>query len=297
MFLQDKVPSCPVYHYTSVDGFYGIITSRSIWATNILYLNDAAEFRYATQLAREEIETFTKKNHNQDEMDFLKELDTRLRLAVEYNKRSIYVCSFSEQGNLLSQWRGYCPRGTGFSIGFEATHLEEARRRQNFRWAKCIYERSEQIERIRQLLTNSLNIFREATSSTQHPGDMRPLSDTALEFDKEFVQMAPTLKAPGFFEEAEWRLISPVIDLDDTNVCFRTGKSMIIPYFKFRLADDGEEFSVKEVIIGPTPEPYLSQASIESLLVKNRVSGNYYPELTKPSIPLVKFSQIPYRTG
>jgi hypothetical protein len=41
--LQRPVPEF-LYHYTSQDGLLGIISSASLWATNISYMNDATEF-------------------------------------------------------------------------------------------------------------------------------------------------------------------------------------------------------------------------------------------------------------
>lgn len=44
------------------------------------------------------------------------------KVAMSYNhsKFSPYVCCFSEDGDLLSQWRGYASDGSGFSIGFNS---------------------------------------------------------------------------------------------------------------------------------------------------------------------------------
>ena len=39
-----------LYHYTSLEGLLGIIESKSIWATNVLYLNDASELNYSINL-------------------------------------------------------------------------------------------------------------------------------------------------------------------------------------------------------------------------------------------------------
>ncbi|GAF99954.1 unnamed protein product, partial [marine sediment metagenome] len=42
-----------VYHYTSLEGLIGIINSQRIWATDILYLNDASEFKYSKNILYE----------------------------------------------------------------------------------------------------------------------------------------------------------------------------------------------------------------------------------------------------
>ncbi len=50
---SQKIPS--LYHYTTQDGLRGIIKSRSLWFTNIFYINDASEFNYIFKLVQEEL--------------------------------------------------------------------------------------------------------------------------------------------------------------------------------------------------------------------------------------------------
>ncbi|OHB73757.1 MAG: hypothetical protein A2Z25_00740 [Planctomycetes bacterium RBG_16_55_9] len=40
---------CYVYHYTTTEGFKGILESGEIWATSIYCLNDWTEFEYARE--------------------------------------------------------------------------------------------------------------------------------------------------------------------------------------------------------------------------------------------------------
>jgi hypothetical protein len=39
-----------LYHYTSVEGFYGIITSHNLWASNVYFLNDYSEIKYGCNI-------------------------------------------------------------------------------------------------------------------------------------------------------------------------------------------------------------------------------------------------------
>src|SRR5229473_5273124 len=52
--LQQPIPEF-LYHYTSQDGLLGIIESRSLWATNISYMNDATEFGLSVRLIRDRL--------------------------------------------------------------------------------------------------------------------------------------------------------------------------------------------------------------------------------------------------
>src|SRR6185295_9710766 len=50
-----------------------------------------------------------------------------------------YVTSFSERGNLLSQWRAYAPRN-GFSVGFDASALARV---EGCTLVRCLYLRDD----------------------------------------------------------------------------------------------------------------------------------------------------------
>ena len=49
-------PENPLYHYTSLEGLRGIVDSRTLWATDIRYLNDAQELHHFGQLVIAEID-------------------------------------------------------------------------------------------------------------------------------------------------------------------------------------------------------------------------------------------------
>jgi hypothetical protein len=42
-----------LWHYTDFEGFKGIVESKSIYATNLKYLNDKEEFEHGYSLAKQ----------------------------------------------------------------------------------------------------------------------------------------------------------------------------------------------------------------------------------------------------
>jgi len=97
--LRD-IPQGPIYHYTSQRGLLGILRRKAIWATEIRYLNDAEEYRYAFSKLRERL------REGQYDPEFV---DAITHAADFLHNYSIFVASFSRQGDMLSQWRAYCP--------------------------------------------------------------------------------------------------------------------------------------------------------------------------------------------
>jgi hypothetical protein len=257
-------PPTTLFHYTSLTGLTGIITSKSIWATHIGYLNDPTELTYAIELTKTVLDQ-EKETANATEAAFLNNLKEELESTRQLN---IFVCSFSEDGDLLSQWRGYCPpNGNGFSIGFDSLLLENPRLRQGFFLEKCVYDPECQLTMIKELIDEWRKQFRSPNSA--HSGfsvDSLPGWFAFL-----FVRLGLMLKDPKFSEECEWRMISQSTLTDHPQIDYREGKSMRIPYFDFKLAER-ERLAISQVIIGPAPDMELSTPeSVGNLLSSKEV--------------------------
>jgi hypothetical protein len=50
-------PPDVLHHYTSSEGLLGIIQAHELWATNVLYLNDASELSDAARILQDELES------------------------------------------------------------------------------------------------------------------------------------------------------------------------------------------------------------------------------------------------
>ena len=133
-------PDGLVYHYTSQKSLLGIFESKCLWATNVLYMNDAAEIQYAIELLRTRLGEI-EGSLSDDERKVFKEVDNNIIAGTRDQLEGVYACSFSSQPDQLSQWRGYCPGGAGFSIGFDLKYLRNQGTisRQKFRVAHCVY--------------------------------------------------------------------------------------------------------------------------------------------------------------
>lgn len=293
--MQPELPDRPIYHYTSQKGLLGIVTSKKIWATNIQYLNDETELTYAIELTREEVQKLINKLQGKD-IELLEEIARRLDTATWAgydSSTSIYVCSFSTECDQLSQWRGYCPDGNGFSIGFDFSRqpLIDLIKEQGFTLCKCKYKVEEQLDLVKQLMTKALDTFHQTHLGLLQDQIVQALA--TINFNIEFLRLAPQIKHPKYSEENEWRLISGPILVDNPRVKFREGKSMIIPYFEFNLVKENDPLHLQEIWIGPTKYWQLSRASLQTLLVASQVKG---PDIIAGKFrPEVKITEIPYR--
>jgi len=262
--LLSAYPPDELFHYTSQEGLLGIVGNHELWASKAIHMNDEAEFRLALSLAREAIGSGDGDGEIREEL---------LAAVDEIETIHIFVCSFSAHADLLSQWRGYCPPGAGYSIGFSSAELGAvADRLFGFCFGKCTYDPVKQIKAMEELV--GFHIQRKRAK--RGGGDTGAPSGHfiwSMSFGEALAFTAPLLKHKAFQEEAEWRLVSRPLPRSNSMFCHRPGRSHIIPFAKLPLSEDGQPVRIRRVIVGPTPHPELAHDAVHSLLGAAGVTG------------------------
>lgn len=268
--ILQRTPPPPglIYHYTSQGGLLGIVKNRCMWATNVHYQNDAKEFQHALDVSRGVIENLRNGDPPAEEERLLRLMKHTLESIRTIN---IFVCSFSEHKDMLSQWRGYCPRGNGFSIGLDYAQLKPVVEAQGFRFVPCVYGMQEQYGLVTELIDSVIAAYRNDLGNSVNI--KQALRNRSSEFMMRLTVLAPIIKHYTFSEEREWRAVSVPTSSDHPQVAYREGVSMLTPYFILRLAAGGAGPPIREVVVGPTPHMELSISSAASFLGANNLSG------------------------
>lgn len=281
--LSEKPPAI-LYHYTTQKGLLGIVQSKKIWATHHQCLNDTQEYLHAKNLVRQELAERCR-IATPDALSLLEEMRSILD-GPGNEDVNLYVASFSQEGDSLSQWRAYCGQTSGFALGFRSDLLVLPER---FTITRCIYETEKQREVVKALISEVLG---RPQITAGGPSNAKLLAVTSLLM--ELHRFALIFKHDKFKEEREWRVVSPVlmdfaprfpVPDEETKLEFREGRSMLTPYRSLPLGDKGS-LPLSEVVVGPNPNPTeQSERSVRSLLNSER-------GLEK--VPVYS-SKIPYR--
>lgn len=277
-----------LFHYTTIPGIIGIATNRHLWATSIRHLADAKEFSYAHQM----LASTLRDRASTSTQDIIATVDAILahliragesKLSFSGSLGSIFVTSFSSKGDLLSQWRAYCPSG-GYALGFRSEILLKLASEHGFELRQCSYDEEEhrrECERVtatvltavadipvdvrKSLIGTPTKISIEALSA------LYPIQHRML---REIQTFAPVWKHPSFREEAEWRLVSKPLERP---IKYRPGRTAIVPYVEFRIDGDstkeGNFFAVLKItVVGPSPEPELAVGSAMDLFGQCKIA-------------------------
>lgn len=270
-----------VYHYCNTNVFAEIISNKTIRMSDITKSNDSMEILWITKFIKkifdEEFEKETKK------IQYFKDgysKDIFLELVEHYSNEffkddirtySYFVCCFSENGDLLSQWRGYADDANGISIGFDSDILssigkpgkDEPISNDIFQYGQVCYVERNQKAQIRKIAQDLILKLKEIARTDSESIKQKSMAAFNSCFRNLF-QLSIFMKNPFFTEEKEWRLCHWT-SMDSTNetskihiennlafsdIGFYSQRNNIVPFIDLKF-DAIKNKLIKEVVIGP----------------------------------------------
>lgn len=222
-----------LYHFTDCEGLIGILRTKSIRASLATSLNDRSETHHGVTLVRELISSRRLRAKTLP----LDRLDETLSKHQSWRH---YVISFCGRSDTALHWLHYGRSGSGVAIGFDTQALRRAARKQKFKLHPVLYKQERQEEWLTSVIaTVDIVLGRKLKRLTQKI-DRSLLVDVALDLvANEVWRVVPTMKAPVFEPELEWRLVASTpkggvgvpTGKDPTGATdFRAATGRVIPY-------------------------------------------------------------------
>ena len=288
-----------VYHYTSPEGFLGILKSQNVRFTDIRYMNDKSEGIYFIKFLLEYLENNKGIYPNVEEIvnDMLKENDyedikrlnvTNIKYRTNwYGKikpaRTFLFCTCTEPDS-LNMWNYYVKNNTyqGYNIGFKVeTFLKKLgdmvpeNKSFSIYYGKVLYSLQEQQEEIKSLL-KSLEIELSERSGRPY------LSSFADMYLKRYIDLYGVFyKHPKFAGEQEYRF---VIEFDNE----QNDKELMFREWIDNSKNITEDFCVKNGIIAPFLNVPFS---------KNAIARVYLSPMTEFEIAKQSIREIIYKNN
>lgn len=278
-----------IYHYCGVETFLNIIRNHTLRLSDLCKSTDRMELKALLEKIKEKIlERYRNSGdfvssviygmNMDDAFEYL--TDKLITKMKDDTDQMLFGVCFSEDGDLLSQWREYADRGTGLAIGFDAKWFENLCNNELFKFSKVTYGFGEENEKIIDKYANQL--YDEMLFAIER-NNVRAIvaKDVWVDYltQRLLYQDSMFIKREEYVNEMEWRLI-----LDDEDMCkwygdwgiyynwkedsgvekrnpmeelipngmeFLAKNGKIIPFLDLKFDLNENDIPVKKIIIGP----------------------------------------------
>lgn len=255
-------------NYCSANVLLSMLCKKTFWLTNLNESNDAGEGRWMMATWLDAIRRSEVQNHTRSKAAKLV-LDNTLRKHLPLG-----VC-FSEDPDLLSQWRGYANNGSGFSVTFNADALSKLASSSgdtpSLHFTSLAYgnDRPDHTSRVFAQLKEAFDedIDRFTEDGKGIVAASLALSPEKLKRQKEAACHLYSAKSSVFKEEKEWRLYAFESVEKMESLKYRIKGDLISPYLEISFPAS----AVTHVTLGPNNPT--DDATVRQLLKSNGFSA------------------------
>ncbi|HEX3888215.1 MAG TPA: DUF2971 domain-containing protein [Phenylobacterium sp.] len=276
----------PLYHYTSIAGLQGIISTNGFWASDNRFMNDAEELDHGLKLAAFVAESCGQRTQNREFGAILERLGAKL--SAQNSVGNLVAC-FSRTRDSLEQWRGYGPSG---AVCIKVDHRSLEGERPLFAGPdllprSVLYKKRPKLA----MLLSVIRRFEEQydldrkSMTPRWPNNHDDHYERTLLFRLSY--FAAGFKNPAFIQENEVRLVISHSNADRFNgLKFRASPFGLVPYINTGDYVASGRLPIREILIGPSPHQGLMAASVRTFI------DSYGYTATK-----IELSEVPFRAS
>ncbi|MDH6265763.1 hypothetical protein M2360_001153 [Rhizobium sp. SG_E_25_P2] len=254
--LKTQVPPKKLSHYTTLSGLEGIVTLKSLWASNASFLNDKAELTHALNASKKAIKLLSSEKAMRAWGPAIKSAFEELESGLQAQS---YVACFCSDDDNLSQWRGYGGAVQGVSLTFEQSTLTKRLKKNSAHLQQVIYAKVSTAQKLRDALEAELRDIAELEEVLGPSSEEEQQADILGRISR----LLPKFKHLGFKDEREWRYVVQK-KIPPRDMKFRVLQNKIVPYIEIGACE--ENFPIISVRIGPGTDQDLTARSVETFM-------------------------------
>ncbi len=208
--FNSKIKNRIVYHYCSVETMMSILSNHTLRATNIKKSNDYHEvvsciptFQKAFTDACQEFRSY----YRDSAFDLFVnnfDLDNTIESLINNDSLTYYCVCFSEEKDLLSQWRGYADDAKGVAIGFDEHFFSQFTNYCHIKYHPIRYDRINICKDLKSYFLNQFELVKQNADAGPSDFDYINIAESFL---STMVYNAIFCKDDSFSEEREYRIV------------------------------------------------------------------------------------------
>jgi hypothetical protein len=301
--VENNPPIDKVYHYTSITGLYGILSSKCLWLTEHSYLRDFTEVihglkRLFCALDAQRPNAFADYVCGSVYQKGILAIISR----VSYHT---FVFSFSEDGDSKSQWQEYANAYKGVCLSFNYDKLYskvfEHRRLVTFQgtdhtikyaepayFSRAIYDDSAKAEIVDRIVRKAIELAASECEGVSTDERNKIFQDVFTNALYVLLKLFAVFKDSSFAAERERRIVIQLpigqpfgVKGDLAGIEYRIIRDKLVPYYPMDLEDlDGV---ISGISVGPTYGDDYVEFTMKEFLHK---MGIGYANISRSKVPV-----------
>ncbi len=238
------------YHYTTMDGLFGIIDDKCVRATHIEYLNDPSEDKYFKDI----LDDYLNRNSNAKKIHNILYNEW---YGANFDAKEKFIVSFSKSSDALPMWNFYA-KGNGVNIGLNLKKVVNRLQKKKIFVQKIemIYTEKKQLKYLKTFFNKYLVLSENVEKNVKKlfvlesmdgikfgektQERYEKMQDSILCYMNEYDLLKKRFKHIAYSNEEEIRLIVEY-DEDINRIRHRTTRNgLVIPFIEIQLELNNE---------------------------------------------------------
>lgn len=282
-------PQPPViWHYTNGRALIDIMSSQTLWSTQVSCLNDLTEIRYSVKLLLDALRIRAESIATNEERILRDRIEAALSIDTVPASEWFLAC-FSEDGDDLSQWRAYAGGEGGYAIGIDCNAIRSWGDPRQFFLTAVNYERSRHTQVAQAIAAATYKFFLDGLRARPGEDPNEWASVFLQQWGQLITYLAPILKDPSFAGEREWRIVHRLTPDDAKNLRYSQKATLLARHLPIALRNPAGSptlLPITSIRVGPCRHKNVSQVSAADMLLTHGFQN---------AANMISSSAIPYQ--